>query len=180
MKRNQTKSILPGITALGASLLSSQAYAHCPLCTAGAGLAAAGAVWLGVNSTVVGISLGAFGLALGLWLGAMVKRQYIKYQRFIIGIFSFLTTILPLQPLLRDYTSIYISLTGDYGTVLNRTYLIDHFLLGNLIGAAVIVAAPRVSKLLTQARQGKILPYQGMCITFSLLVIVSLIGQLVL
>lgn len=168
------------VTAGAIPFLSTPAYAHCPLCTAGAGAAAAGAAWLGVNSTVIGILLGAFGLALGLWIGGMIQRSYIPYQRGLIGIFSWLTTVLPLQPILKDYTSIYLSLTGDYGSLLNRTYLIDYFLVGSLLGAAIVIAAPYLSSLLTQTRQGRMLPYQGLGITFGLLLVASLTSQFML
>jgi hypothetical protein len=165
---------------LAIPLLSDTAQAHCPLCTAGAGAAAAGAAWIGVSSMVIGILLGAFGLALGLWLGGLIKRSYVKYQRWLIGIFSFLTTVLPLQPVLKEYTSIYLSLTGEYGSLLNRTYLIDYFLVGSLLGAGIVIAAPYLSSYLTQTRQGKMLPYQGVSITFGLLLIASLASQFLL
>lgn len=177
MDHYKARAVLLIISGLGALLLSNHVYAHCPLCTAGAGVAAAGAAWLGVNSTVIGILLGAFALALGLWIGGMIKRPSIKYQRGLIGIFSFLTTVLPLQPMLKDDTSIYISMAGDYGSLLNRTYLIDRFLVGSLMGAGILIAAPYLSQVLTQVRRGKMFPYQGLCITFGLLFMVSLAGQ---
>jgi hypothetical protein len=178
MKYDNTKGMFVIIASLGMSWLPTYAHAHCPLCTVGAGAAAAGAAWLGVKSMVIGILLGAFGLALGLWIGAMIKRQYVPSQHLLIGLFSWLTTVLPLQPNLNDYTSIYLSFVGDYGTLLNRTYLIDRFLIGSLIGAGIVMAAPYLSSLITQRREGKIFPYQGLFITFSLLLTVSLTGQL--
>jgi hypothetical protein len=71
--------------------LPTYTHAHCPLCTVGAGAAAAGAAWLGINSMVIGIPLGAFGLALGLRIGAMIKRQYLPYQRPLIGLSSWVS-----------------------------------------------------------------------------------------
>ena len=180
MKRDNAKDVFVIIAGSGTLWLPTYAHAHCPLCTAGAGAAAAGAAWLGVNSMVIGILIGAFGLALGLWIGAMIKRQYLPYQRPLIGLSSWLTTVLPLQPLLKDYTSFYLSLAGDYGSLLNRTYLVDRFLLGSLLGAVIVIAAPYLSSLITQRRDGKIFPYQGLFITFSLLLVVSLAGQFLL
>lgn len=50
-----------------AAALPRATFAHCPLCTIGAGAAAVGAAWLGVSYMVIGVFLGAFGLAIGLW-----------------------------------------------------------------------------------------------------------------
>lgn len=152
------------------------AFAHCPLCTAGAGAAAVGAAWLGVDSMVIGIFIGAFGLALGLWFSRLFKRKFIKFQGLIIGIISWLLTVLPLRPLLKDYTSIYISLTGDYGSLLNHTYLVDRFLVGSLVGALILVLAPYLSSFLAKKR-GSVFPFQGIIITFSILLLLSLITQ---
>lgn len=154
--------------------------AHCPLCTIGAGAAAAGAAWLGVKYMVIGIFLGAFAVALGLWIGRMIKKSYIPHQTSLLGVLSFITTILPLRPLLKDYGSFYLSIAGDYGSFLNRTYLVDRFLLGSLIGALILVITPYISNLIIKTRGSKIFPYQGIIITFVLLLSTSLIIQFVL
>ena len=165
---------------VGGALLPQAAFAHCPLCTIGAGLAATLAVWLGVSIIVVGIFIGAFAIALGLWIGRLIKKQYFKYQKISIGLVSFLATVIPLQPFLNSYTSIYISWSGDYGSIFNRTYLIDRFLLGSVIGAAIILVSPYLSRLLTRMRGGRQFPFQGILLTFISLFAISLIIQFVL
>ena len=40
--------------------------AHCPLCTVGAGAAAAGAIWLGVSKVVVALFIGGFAMSMGI------------------------------------------------------------------------------------------------------------------
>ena len=164
---------------VGTGLLSvpQGVSAHCPLCTIGAGLAATIAVWLGINIIVVGIFIGAFAIALGLWIGRLIKKQYFKYQKISLGLISFFATVLPLQPLLESYTSIYISWSGEYGSLLNRTYVIDRFLFGSALGAIIVIAAPYFSNLLTRTRAGKQFSYQGMTITFFLLLGISAIIQ---
>lgn len=154
--------------------------AHCPLCTLGAGAVAVGASLLGVKSAVIGVFLGAFGLALGLWFARIIKKNFIPYQEWVLGIGSFLATILPLRSLMQDYGSVYVSLSGDYGSLLNRTYIWDKFLVGSIIGGLFLAIAPWISVMLTKNRKGIMLPFQGMGITFLLLIMAAFALQFLL
>ena len=178
MKKTAWSRLFLGGIILAALAFPSAALAHCPLCTAGAGLAALGAYWLGINGLTVGLLIGAFAVALGLWLGRMIAKKYLPGQNNLIAVFSWLTTVLPLQTLLSDYTSIFINWSGSYGSWLNRTYLINLFLVGGIIGAILVYLAPRFSRFLS-CRRGKTIPFQSMIITFALLLVASLITQLV-
>lgn len=178
MKIVHTKLLVAGVS-LGSMLFPVVALAHCPLCTAGAGLVAIGAYWLGVSGMTIGVLLGAFALALGLWIGRLIKKKYIPQQDNVIGVFSWLTTLLPLQTLLADYTSIYLNWGGEYGSLLNRTYPINLFLVGGVVGGILIYLAPLISRFITR-RRGKTMPYQGVITTLVLLVVISLVTQLVL
>lgn len=153
------------------------AKAHCPLCTVGAGALAVGARYIGVNTAVVGVFIGAFALALGLWIAPLIKKQYIPYQRKIFVILIFVFTIVPIMPLIREYRSINVYLFGDYGSLLNRTYMFNLFVIGSLIGAGILYITPFVSTWIKKQRNGTLIPYQGMLITFLLLFIVSLFIQ---
>lgn len=152
--------------------------AHCPLCTAGAGALAILAVYLGISSVIVGVMIGAFAIALSMWLARLPKKEYIPYQKPILTILVFLSTVLPIMPLIRHYAPFYLSLWGDYGTLFNNTYTIDLFLAGVPLGVIVVWIAPYLSKWLTKMRGGKQLPYQGIGLTFVLLILVSVIIQL--
>lgn len=169
------KKILFTIPVL--ALVPKAALAHCPLCTAGAGALAVLAASLGVSSVVVGILIGAFALALSLWLAPMIKKQYVPYQKEILTTLIFLGTVIPIMPLVRDYGPLYLSLSGEYGTLLHNTYTINLYILGVVLGGIVMLVAPYLSKLVTRAR-GKQIPYQGISITLLLLVIASIIAQL--
>lgn len=151
------------------------AQAHCPLCTVGAGAAAALAVWLGVKIMVMGVFMGAFALAMGLWIARLIKYRF-PYKGLLLGFASFLLTIFPLQPLFQDYTSLYITWGGEYGSIFNRTYVIDRFVIGAVIGAAILVAVPFLSKWIVRKR-GKFIPYQGIILVFAFLFLVALILQ---
>lgn len=169
---------LAGLISLAALTAPAVASAHCPLCTAGVGLAALGAYKLGVSGLTIGLLIGAFAVALGLWLGRMITKKYVPEQNNIIAVFSWLTTVLPLQMLLSDYTSIFINWNGPYGSWLNRTYLINLFLVGAVLGAIIIYLAPRLSRFMA-SRRGRTVPFQTMIITFALLLAASLIAQFI-
>ena len=153
-------------------------YAHCPLCTIGAGAAALGASWLGVSAGPIGVFVGAFSIALGLWIARLIKKKYLPYQREAITLLSFFMTVLPLRTQLSEYSSFYLSFIGDYGTILNRTYLINWFLIGSVLGGIIIIIAPHVSRKIAKLRNNKLFPYQGVSITFLLLIIFAAIFQL--
>ena len=157
---------------------SKTAFAHCPLCTVGAGALAVLAASLGVSSVVVGVLIGAFALALSLWLAPLVKKQYIPYQKRILTLLIFVGTIVPIMPFIKDYGPLYISLGGEYGTPWHNTYTIDLFLFGTIVGAILVFVAPLISRLLTKLRNRQ-MPYQGVTITLFLLVIASVIAQIV-
>lgn len=200
-------------------------FAHCPLCTAGAGIGALIAKELGMKSSIIAIWIGAFAVALGLWLGNMVyssvhsmrqlfslrfgskirlqqsseislteaadilqKRSSGNNQRFgkklkinilkiLLIILSFLSIVLPLKLYFYETSSFYLYLFGDYGSLFNRTYVYDKFLVGSILGGLILLISPLVSKKIVQLRQGKVFPYQGLIITFVLLAIVSIFFQ---
>lgn len=163
-----------------ALFLIETVQAHCPLCTAGAVVAAGGAAWLGVSNIVIGIFIGAFAVSIGWWISRLIKKKYIPFQRTSIIILSFLTTIIPLLPLMKSPYPFYISLIGDYGSLLNRTYLINLFLLGSLIGGFIVCLTPYLSKKISALRNKKIFPYQGIILTFILLIIISIILEVLI
>lgn len=155
------------------------ALAHCPLCTVGVGMAALVAVGLGVNAATVGVFVGAFAVALGLWLGRLVPWK-IRYKMELFGILSFLLTMIPLLPIMEDDASIYVMWFGDYGSPFQRVYLVDRFLLGGVVGLVMVWIAPFVSSRMTTLRNGKRLPYQGVVTTFILIGLASLLIELTL
>ena len=149
-------------------LVPTIARAHCPLCTAGAGGAAAIASSLGIGMGIVGVFLGAFGLAMGLWFDGVLDREIVPQQRWVVGIGLFLSIIVPVTLGGTEYSSIYVNVAGGYGTPLNRTYLVDRFLLGALLGGMTVAVAPRLSRWITE-RRDRTLPFQGLVLTFVLL-----------
>lgn len=158
-------------------LFAQNVLAHCPLCTIGAGITATGAAYLGVKNIIIGVFIGAFAIALGLWISKLIKKDYIKHQKSIITLLSFVFTVFPVMPMMKDYSSIYISFFGNYGSLFNKTYLINLFLIGSFIGAVIMLISSSLSKIITKIRNNKRLPYQGIILTFILLILVSIILQ---
>lgn len=147
--------------------------AHCPLCTVGAGAAAGAAVWLGVSKIVVALFIGAFAMSMGLWFSKFIKKQYIPFQKTIITTIVFLTTIIPLMPIFKAIGPLYISFIGDYGT----TYAVNYSLVSSLIGAGIVMSSSLISKNISRLRNGKIIPFQGVMITITSLLIAGGIIQ---
>ena len=166
------KKIVPLLLML--ALVPKAALAHCPLCTVGAGALAVLAASLGVSSTIVGVMIGAFALAMSLWIAKLPKKKYIPYQYPVLAVVIFVSTVVPIMPLIRDYSSIYVPFIGEYGA----TYMYDEFLAGSIVGALIVFVAPYLSTRVTKLRHGSQLPFQGIVLTFLLLIVASLIIQL--
>lgn len=174
------KKLLLYLILLLSWFFPASVFAHCPLCTVGAAAAGGIAYWLGVSVPVIGIFLGASSLSLGWWVAKGIKRKFFPLQTEIITAGFFASVIIPLLPLFTEYTSVYVALSGAYGSWLHRVYLINLFLLGSLLGAIIAFISPTVSKLVTKVRQGRFIPYQGIAVMFALLGIASLVAELAL
>ncbi len=166
-----------GLSFLLALVVPGRIYAHCPLCTGGAGAAAVAAAYLGVKYGALGVFLGAFAIALALWFAHKLPEKF-KYQPQLIFWALYLSTVIPFYFMFKgDYTSKYISISGDYGSVLNRTYLIDLYLVGLVVGSLIVYFSPKLSAILTKMRGGKSIKFQGLIINSLLLLIAAVILQ---
>lgn len=138
-----------------------------------------GAAYLGMRYGAIGVFIGAFAAALGLWLAPMVRRQLIPHQRKVIFWLIYLSTLLPLVPLFDSYKGFYLNYGGAYGSWSNQTYIVNLFLVGAVIGTGVIFLAPKLSRKLSKLRNGSLIPYQGIAITLGLLAISGAVMQMV-
>lgn len=159
-------------------VLAGNVSAHCPLCTIGAGAAAAGAVWLGVSKVVVALFIGGFAMSMGMWFARVVKKRYVPFQKTLIILIVFLTTVLPLLPLFTHTAGFHVDLTGGYGSLLNRTYVVNHSLFSSLFGGMIVFFSPALSGKITKLRNGKMIPFQGIALTLLSLIVVGAIIQL--
>lgn len=161
-------------------ILVPAVYAHCPLCTIGAAAAAGGAAYFGVSQIIIGIFTGAFAVSIGWWISRLIKKKYIPFQRAVLVLLSFATTIFPLLPLLTDMKPYYLSWFGDYGSLFNRTYLVNMFMVGSIIGGIVVCFTPWLSEKISRMRKNRTIPFQGTALTLIILIIISLIIQFAL
>lgn len=158
--------------------LIKEVQAHCPLCTIGAAAAAGGAAYLGVNNLVIGLFIGAFAVSMGWWFSNLIKKKFIPFQRAAIILLSFITTILPMLSIMEGIKPLYINMVGDYGSLLNRTYIFNLFLIGSILGGIIVTLTPWLSSKITSLRNGKMLPYQGTILTLAILIMLGTIIQL--
>src|SRR3989344_6883899 len=89
------------------------AAAHCPLCVVGAAAAAAGASYIGINIAAIGVFIGAFAVAMGWWIAKIITKKFPNFKLNnallpILIVFSFVTTVIPLMPLFKGISPIYI------------------------------------------------------------------------
>ncbi len=158
--------------------LVSKASAHCPLCTAGAGVAAGFASYLGIDFAVIGVLIGGFSWALGSWTAKWVRSRYgdkIRRQNFIVSSIIFLSIIVPGYMTMPEATPMTIWFIGEYGT----TVAFNNFLIGAVTGGLIVYSTPALSKKISRIR-GETLPYQGMTLTLTLLILAAVIMQLVM
>ena len=170
--------IVPAITLF--LLFVKNTVAHCPLCTVGAAAAAGGALWLGVEKAVVGLFLGAFAVSMGWWLSRLVKKQYVPFQTPGLVLLSFVLTIVPLFPVITQIYPLYISMAGEYGSWLNRTYVLNLSLFTSIVGGTIVSLTPQLSRNLSRLRRGRMVPFQGIILTLGILVVTGIILQLVI
>ena len=164
---------------VGAITLAPQkVFAHCPLCTAGAGAIAAAAMSLGVKVEVVGILIGAFAAALGFYIANQIKKKYFPGQYWVIVLATFALTVIPLMPLMSvEPYAIVVYWFGEAGSLFNRVYLANRFVVSAVFGGALMALAPKLSQIITDKRDGKRFPYQTLVVTLAILVLTALIVQ---
>jgi uncharacterized membrane protein len=62
--------------------------------------------------------------------------------------------------------------------MLNRIYLVDLFIVGSIIGSVIVLYAMKLSSFITSRRDGKTIKFQGLLLTFVLLIIAAVGMQL--
>ena len=166
------------LALMALALIPRAALAHCPVCTAGAGAAAIGAAWLGVDQGPIGVFIGAFAVAIGLWIARIIPWK-IPGKVWLLALVSFATTVLPLLVLMQDVSSLYVAIAGEYGSPLNAVYLYNVFLVGSIVGGALLALGPLLNGAIAR-RQTRPLPYQGMAVSFGLLMVAAALMQILI
>src|SRR3990167_9619468 len=173
-----SKKIILFLSGIFTLFLTPRVMAHCPLCTIGAGVAAAGAVWLGVSKIVVALFIGAFAMSMGMWFSRVIGKRwsYIPFQNIFVSIAIFALTVWPLMPIFKAIGPLYLPFIGEYG----KTYAFDYSLISALFGGLIVFVSPSISKKITKIRKGTMIPFQGVILTFLLLIITGSVIQLII
>lgn len=156
-------------------LVTPVVHAHCPLCTAAVGAAAVSAKYYGMDASIIGLLIGAFGISTGLWAGLKIKKQYFKFQLPAIVLASFLLTIIPIFYIQNDAVYLPLLLFGQSGSVLNKVYWVDKMLFGSILGGIITLTAYWTHVAIKKAKGKVLFPFQGVAITL-LFLLVSGIG----
>ena len=134
--------------------------AHCPLCTGAVVAAAAGAGYLGLDVSIVGLFVGAFGVSTGLWIGNKIKRIYIPFQLSLIVLLSFFSTIIPLMFMKNDIFLL---------SFMHRLFFVDKMLFGSFLGGFICLPGWWIHNHIKRVRGRVLFPYQGVVLTLGLL-----------
>jgi len=90
MKKALGFLVVPGFILL----MPRVAFAHCPLCVAGAAAGVTLTRWVGVDDSITGVWIGAFLGAISFWTNsALSRRKKFPYSKPLIYIIIFALTI---------------------------------------------------------------------------------------
>ena len=156
-------------------ILSQSVLAHCPLCTAAAGVGIGVARWIGVDDSIVGLFLGAFIVSMGLWFNNLLKKRKanIPFQGFLIVFASFLLTIIPLYlagiinnlEIVKSLPELSVLGLGVFG--------IDKLLFGTIVGIIAVGSSFSLSDYFKKKKGKGLFPYQGVLFMIVTLLILS-------
>ena len=163
------------ILVLALTSLMPSVYAHCPLCTAAVGAAAISAKYYGLDLSIIGLLIGAFGISTGLWIGLKIKKEYFKFQFFVIVLLSFLLTVIPLLAISDDAIYLPVLLAGKSGSILNKVYFVDKMLFGSIVGAIVTFFAYYLHTIIKKINGKVLFPFQGIGFTLASLLITGIL-----
>lgn len=143
-------------------ILAPTALAHCPLCVAGAGVGLSLSRVLGIDDSITGVWLGAFLGAISFWASNAVKKTYIPFQKAVIYLVIFITTVVSFYR---------FGLINEHnGLILNLPKLT----FGIIVGGALFYLMDLVN-LAIKKRNGKVLfPYQSIALSLGAMVIASI------
>ena len=160
-------------------LMAAVARAHCALCTAAVGATAITMKYFGLDASVIGLFVGAFGVSTGMWFGKKIK-EYVPYQLHLLILASFVLTTVPLSGTVSEPIYLPVLLFGAPGSVFNKVYWPDKFLIGSVLGGILALVAYYAHITIKRHRGGVLFPYQGIALTIGILVIAGACLQLLL
>lgn len=146
-------------------LSSGLVSAHCPLCTGAIAAVAISAKFFGVDLSLIGLLIGAFGVSTGLWLGKSIKAKF-KIPVAVTVLASFFLTVLPIFGL-GESSHLVINFFDDL-------WIVDKMIFGSVIGGITSLAAFQLHGFVKQVNGRVLFPFQGIAFTLGLLGLVGL------
>lgn len=143
------------------TLFIRPAYAHCPLCVAGAGVGLSLSRYLGIDDSITGIWMAAFLGAMSLWLTNSLKKKYVPLQSTVIYVATFVLTIISFYR---------FGLVNEHnGLLLNLPKLI----FGMLVGGIIFYLVDIISGFIKRKRGSVLFPYQGVVFSLGSMILTS-------
>jgi len=124
-----------------------------------------------MDTSIIGLFIGAFGISTGLWVGRRIKKEYVKFQAFLIGMISFFLTILPLAKLTGETIYFPVLLFGNAGDLMNKVYWVNKIIFGGIVGGIAGLLAYGLHEWVKRKRGKVLFPYQGIAFTMALLLL---------
>jgi len=150
------------VSALGLLFLAKPAYAHCPLCVAGAGAGLSLSRVLGIDDSITGVWMAAFLGASSFWISNSIKKTYIPYQKLIIYLAVFATTILSFYR--------FGLINAHNGLIYNLPKLTFGMAVGGVLFYLVDIANAQIKE-----KKGKVMfPYQSIVFMLGSMIVLSI------
>lgn len=123
---------------------------------------------------VVGVLVGAFGLALGIFIARVLPERYIPRQTQVFGLIAFLAIVVPFRYFVSGFNPVYIPIS-----ISGNLYLLEKFFLGAFLGGAVLIVAPLICRLLMSIGSSKESPLLDLVLSLGFLALAAYFFQFV-
>lgn len=138
------------------------AYAHCPLCVAGAGAGLSLSRILGIDDSITGVWMAAFLGAMGFWLNNFIKKTYIPYQKLVIYVVIFVTTILSFYK---------FGLINEHNGLI---YNLPKLTFGMILGGVLFYLVDKANILIKEKKGRVMFPYQSIILMLGSMIVLSI------
>jgi len=150
-------------------VLTNNASAMCPLCTAGAAIALGIARYYGVDDIVVGLWLGALAVSTALWVNNVIKKRVrpniIPVQGPLIVTLVIASTIVPFY---------FAGFFNGMPNMVDTIFGINRLVFGTVIGGIVMLVGEPLSNFIKRKRHAAF-PFQTIVLTLLILTLLSVL-----
>ncbi|MBI2405439.1 hypothetical protein HYV21_00075 [Candidatus Microgenomates bacterium] len=153
------------VAILPVFFLAKPAFAHCPLCVAGAGIGLSLANSLGIDDSITGVWIGAFLGAVSFWTEVFLSKKKIKnvLMRPLLYLVIFISTIWSFYA--------FGLVNKHFGTIFG----LDKLTFGIISGGAVFYLADFVDGWVIK-RVGRVfIPYQRIYVSLGSMLVLSIL-----